>query len=94
MTSFVHLNYSTQHPGLARVESAMGAVQQLRRGFSGAGSVSASPLSAVAAFGTAARNLSSAVIRRVDGFSRQVAQARLEWATLGTQLASQSPRSE
>lgn len=94
MTSFVHLNYSTQHPGLARVESAMGAVQQLRQGFSGAGSVSASPLSALAAFGSTASHMASGLIRRIDSFSRQVAQARLEWATLGTQLASQSPRSE
>ena len=72
----------------------MGAVQQLRQGFSGAGNLITSPLSAVAAFGTAARQMASAVIRRVDNFSRHVAQARLDWATLGTQLASQSPRSE
>ncbi|MES2942666.1 MAG: hypothetical protein V4772_07340 [Pseudomonadota bacterium] len=92
MTSFVHLNYSTQHPGVARVESAMGAVQQLRQGFSGG--LITSPLSAVASFGSAASQLARALIRRVDGFSRHVAQARLDWATLGAQLASQSPRSE
>ena len=49
MTSFVHLEYSTQHPGVARVESAIGAAQQMRRGFSGARGLATLLLSAVAA---------------------------------------------
>ena len=35
MTSFVHLEYSTKHPGVARVESAIEATQHLRQGFTG-----------------------------------------------------------
>lgn len=35
MTSFVHLNYSTTHSGVSRVESAIGAAQQLRQQFAG-----------------------------------------------------------
>ena len=49
MTSFVHLEYSTQHPGVARVESAIEAAQQLRRGFSGTRGLATLLLSAVAA---------------------------------------------
>ena len=49
MTSFVHLEYSTQHPGVARVESAIDAAQQLRRGFSGTRGLATLLLSAVAA---------------------------------------------
>ena len=49
MTSFVHLDYSNQHPGVARVESAMEAAQQLRHGFSGTRALSTMLLSAVAA---------------------------------------------
>jgi hypothetical protein len=49
MTSFVHLDYSTQHPGVARVESAIGAAQHVRRGFSGSRGLSTLLLSAIAA---------------------------------------------
>ncbi len=49
MTSFVHLEYSTQHPGVARVESAIVAVQHLRRGFSGTRALAKLLLSAIAA---------------------------------------------
>lgn len=49
MTSFVHLDYSTQHPGVARVESAIEAAQHLRRGFSGSRGLSTLLLSAMAA---------------------------------------------
>lgn len=94
MTSFVHLNYSTQHPGLARVEVALGAVQNLRSGFPCANSLFAWPVSAVAALGTVASRLTGGLIRRIDGFSRHVAKARLDWAAPNTQMLSQSPRSE
>ena len=49
MTSFVHLDYSTQHPGVARVESAIDAAQHVRRGFSGTRGLSTLLLSAMAA---------------------------------------------
>ena len=49
MTSFVHLDYSTQHPGVARVESALDAAQQLRKGFSVTRSIATLLLSAIAA---------------------------------------------
>ena len=49
MTSFVHLEYSTQHPGVARVESAIVAVQHLRQGFSGTRALAKLLLSAIAA---------------------------------------------
>lgn len=49
MTSFVHLDYSNQHPGVARVESAIEAAQQLRHGFSGTRGLATLLLSAVAA---------------------------------------------
>lgn len=49
MTSFVHLEYSTKHPGVARVESAIDAAQHLGRGFSGTRSLATLLLSAVAA---------------------------------------------
>ncbi|MES2413071.1 MAG: hypothetical protein V4614_04670 [Pseudomonadota bacterium] len=49
MTSFVHLDYSNQHPGVARVESAIEAVQQLRHGFSGTRGLAALLLSAFTA---------------------------------------------
>ncbi|MFM9900424.1 MAG: hypothetical protein ACKVOT_05370 [Polaromonas sp.] len=49
MTSFVHLDYSTQHPGVARVESAIEAAQQARRSFSGSRGLSTLLLSAMAA---------------------------------------------
>ena len=49
MTSFVHLEYSNQHPGVARVESALVAAQKMRRGLSGARGLATLLLSAVAA---------------------------------------------
>ena len=49
MTSFVHLEYSNQHPGVARVESAIDAAQQLRQGFSGTRGLSTLLVSAIAA---------------------------------------------
>ncbi len=49
MTSFVHLEYSNQHPGLARVESAIDAAQHLRRAFSGTRGLATLLVSAVAA---------------------------------------------
>lgn len=49
MTSFVHLDYSTQHPGVARVETAIGAARQLRNGFSVTRSLATLLLSAMAA---------------------------------------------
>ena len=33
MTSFVHIEYSKQHPGVERVESAIEAALHLRQGF-------------------------------------------------------------
>ncbi len=49
MTSFVHLEYATQHPGVARVESAIVAAQHLRQGFSGTRALAKLLLSAIAA---------------------------------------------
>ena len=49
MTSFVHLEYSTKHTGVARLASAIEAVQQLRRGFSSTRGLATLLLSAVAA---------------------------------------------
>lgn len=49
MTSFVHIDYSTQHPGVARVESAIDAAQQVRRNFSGARGLATLLLSAMVA---------------------------------------------
>ena len=49
MTSFVHLEYSTKHPGVARVESAIDAAQHMGRGFSGTRGLATLLLSAVAA---------------------------------------------
>lgn len=49
MTSFVHLNYSTQHPGVARVESAIDAAKQLSHGFSDTRALAKLLLSAIAA---------------------------------------------
>ncbi|MDB5869611.1 MAG: hypothetical protein JWP96_1943 [Polaromonas sp.] len=33
MTSFIHIEYSTEHPGVSRVESAIDAMRQLGRTF-------------------------------------------------------------
>ena len=49
MTSFVHLDYPTQHRGVVRVESAIDAAQQARRNFSGSRGLSTLLLSAIAA---------------------------------------------
>jgi hypothetical protein len=49
MTSFVHLEYSQQHPGVARVESAFDAAQHLRHGFSGTRGLATLLLSAITA---------------------------------------------
>ncbi len=49
MTSFVNINYSTQHIGAARVESAIDAVKQARRGVSGSRGLALLLLSAIVA---------------------------------------------
>ncbi len=49
MTSFVHLEYATEHPGVARVESAVVAAQHLRQGFSATNGLAMLLLSAIAA---------------------------------------------
>lgn len=49
MTSFVHLEYSNQHPGVARVESALASAQQIKRNFSTTRSLAMLLLSAIAA---------------------------------------------
>lgn len=49
MTSFVNIKHSMQHPGVARLESAIDAAKQLRRGFSGTRGLAALLLSAIAA---------------------------------------------
>ena len=49
MTSFVNIKYSTQHPGVARAESAFGAVRQLAHAFSGTRGLATLLLSAIAA---------------------------------------------
>jgi len=49
MTSFVDLEYSRQHLGVERVESAINAAQHLRHGFTGARGLATLLLSAIAA---------------------------------------------
>ena len=49
MTRFVHLEYATKHPGVARVESAIEGAQHLRRGFSGTRVLAKLLLSAITA---------------------------------------------
>ena len=49
MTSFIDIKYSTQHPGVSRVESAIDAVQQLKVGFPGSRALATLLLSAIAA---------------------------------------------
>jgi ABC-type multidrug transport system fused ATPase/permease subunit len=49
MTSFVHIDYSTTHPGVNRVELAIDAAQQLRQQFSGTRGLAKLLLSAVVA---------------------------------------------
>ena len=49
MTSFVHIEYSKDHPGVARVEAAMESAQHIGRGFSGKRGLTTLLLSAMAA---------------------------------------------
>ena len=49
MASFVDIKYSTQHPGVARAESAFDAVRQLGHGVAGSRSLATLLLSAMAA---------------------------------------------
>jgi hypothetical protein len=49
MTSFVNTQYSKEHTGAARVESALHAASQLRQGFSGTRGLAALLLSAIVA---------------------------------------------
>ena len=49
MTRFVHLEYSNQHPGVVRVESAIGAARQIKSNFSAPRTLATLLLSAIAA---------------------------------------------
>ena len=49
MTSFVNIDYSRQHPGVTRVESAIDAAQLIRRTFTGKRALTTLLLSAMAA---------------------------------------------
>ena len=49
MTSFVHLEYSTRHPGVARIENAVEAVGRARKGFDTAKGLTAMLLAAMVA---------------------------------------------
>jgi hypothetical protein len=49
MTSFVHLNYSTEHPGVARAESVLAAAGSLRRNFDATKSLATMLLAALVA---------------------------------------------
>ena len=49
MTSFVNIKHSNQHPGVARVESAIDAAKHLRQSFSGTRGLATLLLSAIAA---------------------------------------------
>lgn len=49
MTSFVHLDYSNQHSGVTRVESAIETAQQIKRDFSSTRTLATLLLSAIAA---------------------------------------------
>ncbi len=49
MTSFVNIKYSTQHSGVARAESAFGAVRRLAHAFTGTRGLATLLLSAIAA---------------------------------------------
>ena len=49
MTSFVHLEYSNQHPGVERVASVLATAQQIKRNFSGTRGLATLLLSAIAA---------------------------------------------
>lgn len=47
MASFVHIDYPTEHPGVARAESVIAAVRRLRRGFDSTKGLAAMLLAAV-----------------------------------------------
>ena len=49
MTSFVHLEYSNQHPGVVRLESAVASAQKIKRNFSGTRGLATLLLSAIGA---------------------------------------------
>src|SRR6476661_6257531 len=49
MANFVHLNYSTQHPGVTRLEVTFSTAQQVRTNLSGARGLAKLLLSAMAA---------------------------------------------
>ncbi len=49
MTSFVHLEYSNQHPGVARLESVVASAQKAKRHFSGTRGLATLLLAAIAA---------------------------------------------
>lgn len=49
MTRFVHIDYATQHGGVARVESAIEAARQIRHDFSSTRTLATLLLSAIAA---------------------------------------------
>lgn len=47
MASFIQLSYPTQHPGVVRIESAVGALRAMRRGFDGTKGLSTMLLAAM-----------------------------------------------
>ena len=49
MTSFVHIDYPTSHPGVERFESALAAVSELRKGFDSAKGLACALLAAMVA---------------------------------------------
>lgn len=49
MASFVHLEYSTRHPGVARIENAIETVSRARKGFNTAKGLTAMLLAAMVA---------------------------------------------
>lgn len=49
MTSFVHPSFRTNHPGVDRVESALGAAKKMRTGFDSTRSIAAMLLAAIVA---------------------------------------------
>lgn len=49
MTRFVHLEYSREHPGVARLEASIDAAYRLRKGFSGSRGLATLLLSAMVA---------------------------------------------
>lgn len=49
MTSFVHVDYPTQHAGVTRIEGAVAAARRIRQGFNGTRSLAAMLLAAMVA---------------------------------------------